>query len=311
MADERNSRPDDPLTRTLRLEDGGEFREDVLAAVRAAVQPTLVVMTGARVGTRTRVSGTMLVGRDPEADLVLPDAGVSFRHARVEDRGDTWAVVDLASTNGTQVNGARVTDAAIGAGDRLTFGATLVRFEVHDEADQQFAQVVERMLHVDELSGLWVRRRFDDELRTTLEAHRVKREPLGLLVMDLDGVKQVNDTHGHLFGAYVIGEAGHLIGRVLGERGFASRFGGDEYIAAVPGADTERTAGIGEEIRSAIAAHRFEREGKPLAVGISVGVASFPESAADAEALFRVADEALYRAKREGKNRVARSGKQS
>jgi two-component system, cell cycle response regulator len=125
------------------------------------------------------------------------------------------------------------------------------------------------------------------------------------LMMDLDGIKPINDTHGHLFGAYVIGESGRVIGRVLDKRGFASRFGGDEYIAALPGDTLEASRAIGEEIRAAIGAFPFEREGVPLRPGISVGVAAFPENASDAEGLLKCADEALYRAKRAGKNRVS------
>jgi diguanylate cyclase (GGDEF)-like protein len=103
----------------------------------------------------------------------------------------------------------------------------------------------------------------------------------------------------------VIGEAGRVIGRVIGERGIASRFGGDEFIAAVPEIDVRAGAALGEEIRRAIAAHPFQREGITLAVGISIGVAAFPESAPDQAALFQHADEALYRAKQGGRNRVS------
>jgi diguanylate cyclase len=91
----------------------------------------------------------------------------------------------------------------------------------------------------------------------------------------------------------------------LDKRGFASRFGGDEYIAALPGSALDAASAVGEEIRLAIGAFPFEREGVPLRPGISVGAAAFPESADDAEGLLQRADEALYRAKRAGKNRVS------
>jgi diguanylate cyclase len=103
----------------------------------------------------------------------------------------------------------------------------------------------------------------------------------------------------------VIGESGRVIGQLLEGRGFASRFGGDEYIAALPGLGLEASCAVAEEIRRAIAAHPFERENVPLRPGISIGVAAFPENAGDAETLFQRADEALYRAKRAGKNQVS------
>ncbi len=291
---------------TMRLDGPGELRSQVLQAVRAKHRPALLVLTGNEVGTRCPLEGTTLVGRDPQGGLVLSDAGVSFRHARVEDRGDAWAVVDLGSTNGTQIDGKRIADRVLEPGDRVTFGATVVRFEVQDALDQQYDDVLDRLLNIDELSGLFVRRKFDRELKTLIDAASREGRSIGLLVMDLDGVKKINDTHGHLFGAYVIGESGRLIGEVLGERGIAARFGGDEYVAAIPGADLARTEAAGEEIRAAINAHPFEREGVPLHPGISIGIAALGESASDAEALFRVADAALYRAKQAGKNSVSR-----
>ena len=291
---------------TMRLDGPGDLRAQVLQAVREKHRPALVVLTGADVGARYLLDRTTIVGRDPQAGIVFGDAGVSFRHARFEDRGDAWAVVDLGSTNGTHVNGLRVNEAVLAPGDRVTLGVTVVRFEVQDALDQQYDDVLDRLLNVDELSGLFVRRKFDRELRALIDAARFDGAPVGLLVMDLDGVKAINDANGHLFGAYAIGESGRVIGTVLGDRGIASRFGGDEFVAAVPGADLARTEALGEEIRAAIAAHPFVRDGVTLHPGISVGVASLPESASDPDSLVRVADGALYRAKNAGKNRVSR-----
>jgi two-component system cell cycle response regulator len=246
----------------------------------------------------------MLLGRDPSNDLVLTDAGVSWHHARVEDRGDSWAVVDLGSTNGTFVNRSRVSERVLRPSDKLRLGRTVLRFEVQDVLEQAYGELMERMLTIDDLSGLYLRRKFDAELELLLLAAREQKRPVGLLVMDLDGIKPINDTHGHLFGAYVIGEAGRVIGQVIRERGVGSRFGGDEFLAALREADVGAAAVVGREILQAIGAHHFEREGIVLRPGISIGVASFPESAPDAATLFQKADEALYRAKRGGKNRV-------
>jgi two-component system, cell cycle response regulator len=122
--------------------------------------------------------------------------------------------------------------------------------------------------------------------------------------MDLDGVKAINDAHGHLFGAYVIGEAGHLIGKLLEGRGIGTRFGGDEFVAALPGHGLARAAAVGEEILQRVRTHRFERQGVVLQPGISLGVAAYPQSASDAQSLFQRADEAMYRAKQGGRNRL-------
>jgi diguanylate cyclase (GGDEF)-like protein len=273
--------------------------------LKAPHRPVLVVISGNEMGTRKTVDRNLLIGRDPAADLVLTDAGVSWQHARLEDRGDSFAVVDLGSTNGTTVNGQKRAECVLAPSDKIVFGRTVVRFEVQDALEQAYDEQVQRMLNIDDLSGLFVRRKFDAELALLADAARARGTSVGLLVMDLDGIKKINDTHGHLFGAYTIGEAGHVIGRVIGGRGIASRFGGDEFSAAFPDADVAAAAGIGEEIRAAIQAHPFAYEGVALRPGISIGVAAFPESATDTAALFQRADEALYRAKQGGKNRVS------
>ena len=301
----RDVRSDSTNGRTLTLDEPSAVAAQVEDAVRAKFRPALIVMSGQNVGVRVSVQSTVLIGRDPDTQLPLPDPRVSFRHAYLEDRGGQWAVVDLKSTNGTFVNGERVKDALLRSGDRLRFGETLVRFEVQDEADEAFTNTVSHLLNIDDLSGLYLRRRFDAELDRMIGRALLMRTPVALLAMDLDGVKGINDTYGHLFGAYTIGEAGKLIGKAMEGTGIACRFGGDEFIAALPGEALQGGRRVAERIRLAVEQHLFVYETVRLRPSISIGVASCPEQAQDARALFTLADAALYRAKRDGKNRVA------
>ncbi len=304
MASTRSSnRPKKPVA-TVRA--GPEVASEVMHRVKAQYRPVLVVLSGKEVGQRVVVDRSLLLGRDPAADLVLSDALVSWHHATVEDRGDSWTLVDQNSTNGTSVNGQRVLEAALKPNDRVVLGNTVLGFEVLDQVAQAYGELVERLLNIDDLSGLYVRRKFDAELGLLWQTAQHKREHLGLLVMDLDGIKQINDTHGHLFGAYVIGECGRVIGEVIGGRGIATRFGGDEFIAALPKLDASEAAEVAEEVMEAIQEHHFEREKIELHPGISIGVAAYPEDAESTEALFQRADEAMYRAKQGGKNRICR-----
>jgi two-component system, cell cycle response regulator len=287
--------------------DGG-VNHEVMRRVKAPHRPVLVVISGPEqdAGKRVLVEETLLIGRDPQAALMLTDSKVSWHHATLEDRGDSWTLVDLGSTNGIVQNGQQVPECVLAPGDSVVLGNTVLRFELQDGLSQAYNQVVERLLNIDDLSGLYVRRKFDAELAAMIEAARQTGKPAVLLVMDMDGIKRINDSHGHLFGAYVIGEAGRLIGEVIGARGIGCRFGGDEFLAAFAELDVEAGMQLGESIRRTIAEHPFEREGIRLEPGISVGVAAFPENATDAPTLFQRADEALYRAKQAGKNRVCR-----
>src|SRR6185369_6705362 len=115
---------------------------------------------------------TVLIGRDPACDLVLTDGLVSSRHALIEDRGDGWALVDLGSTNGTSVNGERGKDFTLQQSDKIVFGGTIVRFDMQDQLEQAYDESVEKLLNVDDLSGLYVRRKFDTELNLAIESAR-------------------------------------------------------------------------------------------------------------------------------------------
>jgi diguanylate cyclase (GGDEF)-like protein len=276
-----------------------------IQALKARFRPVLVVLQGNEVGRRVPLVSSAMIGRDPEADLCLSDDGVSWHHAFVEDRGGSWGLVDLDSTNGTFVNGVPCKDHLLEPNDKVMLARAVVRFEVADELDQQYDKVVERLLNIDDLTGLYVRRKFDEELAALIGRASYGNHPVGLLVMDLDGLKAINDTHGHSFGAYVIGEAGRIIGRTIANVGFASRFGGDEYVAALRRADLSESMQWGQRILEAIKSHPFQREGVDLHPGISIGAAAYPVSANTQAALFEHADQALYRAKRAGKGRVA------
>jgi diguanylate cyclase (GGDEF)-like protein len=204
------------------------------------------------------------------------------------------------------VNSNKCAETTLRPGDRVVIGKTIIEFQEQDAIRDGFNQEIERLLSEDELSGLWVKRRFDAQLATTVAAVQVGSLPMvSCIVMDLDGVKGINDTHGHHMGAFVIGESGKLIGRMIADKGFATRFGGDEYAAALPGSTREQAIAVAHTILEAIKAHVFEHAGIRVAPGISCGVATLPGDAQDAEGLFRAADQAMYRAKRGGKNRVS------
>src|SRR5262245_57624949 len=117
---------------------------------REALRPSLVVMSGKLVGKRVRLEGLLLIGRDPAADIVLLEEDVSWHHARIEDRGDAYVLIDLGSTNGSHVNGARMTEHVLSRNDRIQIGSTMARFEIHDPVEHAFYEHVERLLEEDD-----------------------------------------------------------------------------------------------------------------------------------------------------------------
>ena len=155
----------------------------------------------------------------------------------------------------------------------------------------------------DDLTGLHNTRHFNRLLPELVR----RGGPVALIVLDLDRFKEVVDAHGHLAGSRTIAQIGRLIGRLIRPGDVAARFGGDEFVIALPDADAPTALRIAERIRDAIE-HMTELEGEAVDVSgvtASLGVAVHPDHADGAEDLFRAADTAMYAVKRTRKNAVA------
>jgi len=133
--------------------------------------------------------------------------------------------------------------------------------------------------------------------------------PVSLIVLDLDNLKALVDSRGHLVGSRTIGFVGRIIARLLRPGDVAARFGGDEFVVILPGTDAAAGRRLAESVRAAIAAAGVEGPDVDVsAITASVGLATFPDHAADADGLFRAADAAMYAVKRSGKNAVGVAG---
>src|SRR5262249_40472957 len=186
----------------------------------------------------------------------------SRRHCKVERLADgSYFLADLGSTNGTRLNGARIREPVqLAEGDKIFLGATIVKFGWADELDARYHARLETLAATDALTGLLSNRKFDAAFAQALiEAHE-SGSPIGVLVMDMDGLKQINDLHGHQMGGFTLTEvAGILRAELAGMPGEACRFGGDEFVAFLPGADRTAAAAVAERIRAAVERHSFER----------------------------------------------------
>lgn len=265
-----------------------------------------VIRGGQDLGVQAQIESAASIGRDPESALCLQDLGVSWEHARITPQGaDVYVLEDLGSTNGTRVGGTPLSGGrTLADGDKIMLGESVVRFSLSDAMDVDFLQEIGQLVGTDPLTGLESKRRFDDAFDYALKVGAQGSDPVAMLMMDMDGVKQINDTHGHKFGAYVIGETGKLIQTCLTKGGHACRFGGDEFSAFLPGVSKDEACKVAEAIRSTIENAGFEKDGIALKPTISVGVGCYPADGDDPMALLEHADAALYRAKADGKNCV-------
>jgi len=170
-------------------------------------------------------------------------------------------------------------------------------------------ETVERQAVTDELTGLANARAFRSILEREIERSRRFETPLGLVMVDLDDFKQVNDRHGHQQGDEVLASVAAVLREFSRDIDAPARYGGEELAVVLPQTDCAGAALLAERMREAVERLRVPSVdgGAPLQVTASFGVASVPESAADREELVAAADAALYRAKRGGKNRVERA----
>jgi diguanylate cyclase (GGDEF)-like protein len=158
----------------------------------------------------------------------------------------------------------------------------------------------------DELTGVYNRRFLEDSLGTYVAEAREKGEPLSFVMSDLDHFREINESYGHAKGDEMIKAAAGVFRAVLGEGAVVARYGGDEFVIVFPRTDSARATDLMEAARTGV--EKLETlkglKGTITTVTSSMGVASFPEHAADLAGLRAAADEALYRAKEEGRNRV-------
>ena len=161
----------------------------------------------------------------------------------------------------------------------------------------------QRLAATDPLTGLYNRRSLEQLLDRELDKARRLRYPVGVLVIDVDEFKTVNDTLGHLRGDKALGAVARTLHRALRKIDALARFGGDEFGALLPGCDPPALGSVGEKLRAAVATRRpASPRGAPLTV--SIGGAAALGTRASASALLETADQALYRAKAAGRNCV-------
>ena len=167
-------------------------------------------------------------------------------------------------------------------------------------------QRVEELTITDDLTALYNSR----YLHTLLDSEvlRAKRysKKFSMIFLDLDKFKNINDTHGHIYGSSLLKETGDLILKNLRSVDIATRYGGDEFVVILPETDKENALRAAERLRSAICSNVFLQErGLSIKFTASFGVATFPDDASSKEDLIKMADESMYKVKDSGRNAVA------
>jgi diguanylate cyclase (GGDEF)-like protein len=268
-------------------------------------------------------AGSMLnVGWQLEFMLLGLGALVALRHSeeerapRVTGEHDIGlallllAVVAVVAVAGDELHAGRQGE-AIGL-TLAVVAALVVRLLLAGHFKGQLAKNLQRALREQErlaisdpLTGLHNRRFFDDALELELARSRRRESSMGLLVLDLDHFKWINDRYGHQAGDDVLVETARRLEPVLRGGDLVARYGGEEFVVLLPETAPIRLREIAERCRRAVSALPFGTEGGlQLSVTVSVGGACHPEHASTLDELMGIADKALYRAKALGRDQV-------
>jgi diguanylate cyclase (GGDEF)-like protein len=156
----------------------------------------------------------------------------------------------------------------------------------------------------DALTGLFNRRYMQETLPRELARARRDNNPLSIMIMDLDHFKRVNDTHGHRAGDHLLQALAELLIQHTRAGDIVCRYGGEDFVVIMPGAELSNCWQRGEQLRIDVAKLHVRYSGRDLNLTLSIGIAAYPDHGKTGEEILIMADRALYQAKQSGRNRV-------
>jgi len=283
-------------------------RDGSITKAAGRLMPIVQVAAGSEQGRILQIpyTGRFLVGRGKDCHLVLLDPSCSRNHAEFfVAPDDTTHVKDLGSTNGTRINGKKVTGSvALADGDRVQLGDnSILKFQLVPENEAQAQIDVYHRATRDPLTNAFNRRQFDELFQRELSFQKRGGPGLGLLMLDIDFFKKINDSFGHLAGDEVLREMSRRVRSCIRNEDAFARLGGEEFAVLFRADTPEGVVALAQRIRIAVESTPATFEGRAITFTTSVGCTYLEGKAtATSEALLQTADEALYEAKDKGRN---------
>lgn len=247
---------------------------------------------------------SVFIGRGADCDIVADLDSVSRRHAKLQPRTSVVSVVDLNSTNGTYVNELPITTHALQNGDLVQTGNAIFKFLSGGNVEASYHEAIYRMAIIDGLTGAHNKRYLLEYLERELARCIRYGRPLSLVMFDIDHFKQINDTHGHLTGDYVLRELTRRLMTRIRREELLARYGGEEFAVVLPEAGHQGAMEFAEQLREMVGGESFQFEGDTINVKVSVGVATLTGGKMTVREFFKQADDNLYRAKHQGRDQV-------
>lgn len=161
-----------------------------------------------------------------------------------------------------------------------------------------------RLARFDPLTGLYNRTHFFTELEREIRLSQRAGRTFALLMIDVDGLKPVNDAYGHHYGDQLLTGVTNVIRATVRATDTPARYGGDEFVVLLPETDAPGAYVVAEKLRHDIAAFSIQVSDRTVRTSVSLGLVSYPEDGTTADSLMAAADAALYEAKRSGRDRI-------
>jgi len=248
---------------------------------------------------------TITIGRSDEFDIQLPDSSCSREQAIIEFNDNNKSVLkDMDSTNGTFVNGAKITEINIEDGDKIMFGVSSVfKFAIQDSLEAEFQMNLYESSINDHLTGAFNKKYFLDTLSKEFSYSLRHQSSLGLLMLDIDFFKKINDTYGHIVGDIVLKEVVKRIENNLRNEDILCRYGGDEFAVIFRDFKSGFVKITAERIRLFFDGKSINCKDHKVNISVSIGTATIDnENIATPGDMIELADANLYKAKHSGGN---------
>ena len=193
--------------------------------------PYLVIYIGHGSGRRHKLHrGTMTIGRSSQADITIEDDRISRIHCIIEWMGDTIRIDDQGSTNGIHVDSQAVNNAILSNGVPIQLGHSIMKIEYKTEAEIQSEENLLYKASFDSLTGIFNRHHFIKLACMEIAYASRHKLPVGIIMIDIDDFKQVNDQYGHLIGDSVLSEFSNIVIENKRTEDLFARYGGEEFI---------------------------------------------------------------------------------
>ncbi len=270
-------------------------------------KPYLTFIWGPRMGELVLLEkNEITVGRSPDCDLWIEDGAISRKHFCLQIAGKGVSLKDTGSTNGTLVNGEKVSEKKLSDGDKIQISRdTILEFSYLDETQSLSEKKRYEMGVMDPVTNTHNKRYFLDRIREEFSFAKRSQRHLSIILFDIDHFKKINDGYGHLAGDFVLQKLGAYVSKIIRTHDIFCRYGGEEFVILMRDTECQNAVNLAERIRKIIEQSEFVYEEKKLPVTISCGISSLHEGLKDYQALIAEADTYLYQSKEGGRNRIS------